>query len=91
MTTKPRAETLFLSKIIVVLRKSILDPQGKAVEHAIGTLNVASIRDVRIGKYIEMKLAAKNAASARAMTEDICKRLLANPVMEDSHFEIEKL
>jgi phosphoribosylformylglycinamidine synthase len=82
---------VFLSKIKVTLRKSILDPQGKAVEHAIGTMNVGNVKDVRMGKYIEMKVDVADEASARAATEEVCRKLLANPVMEDYHFEIEKV
>jgi phosphoribosylformylglycinamidine synthase subunit PurS len=79
---------MFLAKIKVTLRKSILDPQGKAVEHAIGTMNVGAIRDVRIGRYIELKVDAVDEAVARTVTEEVCKKLLANPVMEDYHFEL---
>lgn len=82
---------MYLSKIRVTLRKSILDPQGKAVEHAIGTMNVGGIKDVRMGKYIEMKVDTTDEASAKATTEEVCKKLLANSVMEDYHFEIEKV
>ena len=82
---------MYLSKIRVTLRKSILDPQGKAIEHAIGTMNVGGIKDVRMGKYIEMKVEATDEALATAATEEVCKKLLANSVMEDYHFEIEKL
>jgi len=81
---------MYIAKIRITLRKSILDPQGKAVEHAIATLNVGSVRDVRMGKYIEMKIGANDEASARASAETVCKKLLANPVMEDYHFELEK-
>ena len=82
---------MFKSKIRVTLRPSILDPQGKAVEHAIGTLGVGVVQDVRMGKYIEMKVDARTEAEARRTTEDVCKKLLANPVMEDFIFEIERL
>ncbi len=82
---------MYLSKIKITLRKSILDPQGKAVEHAIGTMNVGSIKDVRMGKYIEMKIDADNESHARTATEEVCKKLLANPVMEDFSIEIEKM
>ena len=82
---------MFLSKIIVTLRPSILDPQGKAVEHAVASLNVGTFRDVRIGKYIEMKVDASDETAARSATEEVCRKLLANPVMEDYRFEIVKL
>ncbi|MBI4535510.1 MAG: phosphoribosylformylglycinamidine synthase subunit PurS [Ignavibacteriae bacterium] len=82
---------MYLSKIRVTLRKSILDPQGKAVEHAIGSLGLLGVGEVRMGKYIELKVDSRNETAARNTTEEVCKKLLANPVMEDYHFEIEKL
>jgi phosphoribosylformylglycinamidine synthase PurS subunit len=82
---------VYLSKIHVTLRPSILDPQGKAVEHAIGTLSVGTVRDVRMGKYIELKVEAATIDEARRTTEDVCRKLLANPVMEDFTFETEKM
>ncbi len=81
---------MFHAKVRITLRKSILDPQGKAVEHAIGTLNVGTIHDVRVGKFIEMKVDVQDEAGARAATEEVCKKLLANPVMEDYYIELEK-
>ena len=80
--------TLFRSKIRVTLRKSILDPQGKAVEHAISTLGVKGVTDVRMGKYVEFNVDGKAEADAKRATEEVCKKLLANPVMEDYTFEI---
>ena len=81
---------LFTAKIRVTLRPSILDPQGKAVEHAIASLGTARVSGVRIGKYIEARIDAPNEAEARGAAEDVCKRLLANPVMEDFTCEIAK-
>jgi phosphoribosylformylglycinamidine synthase PurS subunit len=83
------ASRKFRARITVTLRKSILDPQGKAVEHAIGMLNVGAVADVRIGKHIELKIDAANTTSARTIVDAVCKKLLANPVMEDYHFELE--
>jgi phosphoribosylformylglycinamidine synthase len=82
---------VFLARIRVTLRPSILDPQGKAVAHAIGTLNVGPVQDVRMGKYVEMKIRAASEAEARKITEDVCTKLLANPVMEDYTFEVSKI
>jgi phosphoribosylformylglycinamidine synthase PurS subunit len=82
---------MYLARIIVTLRPSILDPQGKAVEHAIGTMNIGAFKDVRIGKYIEMKLDAADETTAQAATDEVCRKLLANPVMEDYRFELVKL
>ncbi len=80
----------YTARIHVTLRPSILDPQGKAVEHAIATLGVQSVHDVRIGKFIELKVEGGSEAEARQKTEQVCRKLLANPVMEDYTFEIQK-
>ncbi len=82
---------MFLARVKVTLRPSILDPQGKAVAHAIGTLNVGPVVEVRMGKYIEMKIQASSETEARRITEDVCKKLLANPVMEDYSYEVSAL
>ncbi len=81
---------MYLSKIRVTLRKSILDPQGKAVEQAVSTLGIKGVSDVRIGKYVEFHMDGATEAEAKQATEEVCKKLLANPVMEDYHFEIQK-
>ena len=87
----PEGDAVYISKIRVTLRPSILDPQGKAVEHAIGTLAVGTVSDVRMGKYIELKVEAASVDEARRISEEVCRKLLANPVMEDFTFETEKI
>jgi phosphoribosylformylglycinamidine synthase subunit PurS len=82
---------MFLSKVTVTLRKSILDPQGKAVEHAVSTLGLRGVHDVRIGKYIEFRIEGDSAAEAQQVAEEVCKKLLANPVMEDYDVGIQKM
>jgi phosphoribosylformylglycinamidine synthase subunit PurS len=79
---------VYIAKIRVTLRPSILDPQGKAVQHAIASLGVDAVSDVRMGKYIEVKIDGRSEADARKATEDICRKLLANPVMEDYAYEL---
>ena len=79
---------MFIAKIRVTLRPSILDPQGKAVQHAIASLGAGTVSDVRIGKYIEARIDAPTEAEARRTADDVCRKLLANPVMEDYTFEI---
>ena len=81
----------YRSRIRVTLRKSILDPQGKAVKNAIETLGVRGIQDVRMGKYIELQVDGLSEADAKETTEEVCKKLLANPVMEDYHFDVERM
>jgi phosphoribosylformylglycinamidine synthase len=79
---------VFIARIQVTLRPSILDPQGKAVQHAIATLGVSAVKDVRIGKYVELTVDERSEEGARKATEEVCKKLLANPVMEDFSFEL---
>jgi phosphoribosylformylglycinamidine synthase PurS subunit len=82
---------VYLAKINVTLRTSILDPQGKAVRHAISSLGMDQVSDVRMGKYIEMKISSDDHAEAERVTSEACRRLLANPVMENFHYTLEKL
>lgn len=82
---------MFIAKIVVTLRTSILDPQGKAVHHALESLGLGSVYDVRIGKHVQMKIESSSVEEARRITEEACKKLIANPVMEDYSFSIEKV
>jgi phosphoribosylformylglycinamidine synthase subunit PurS len=79
---------MFTAKIKVTLRKTILDPQGKTVEHSLKSLGYDNISNTRIGKYIEMKIDVNSKDEAAVIAEESCKRLLSNPVMEDYEFEI---
>ena len=82
---------MFLARVHVTLRKSILDPQGKAVEHAVATLGMEGVQDVRIGKYIEFRIDGGDEKQVRTVAENVCRKLLANPVMEDYALEVEKV
>ncbi len=79
---------MYTAKIHVSIRKTILDPQGKAVEHSLKSLGFDSIEDTRIGKFIELKINAKSKEEAQRITEEACRKLLANPVMEDFEFRV---
>ncbi len=81
---------VFHSDITVTLRKSILDPQGKAVEHAIHTLGLTSVANVRMGKHIELSIDSPTPEEAERITDEVCKKLLANQVMEDYSFTVKK-
>lgn len=82
---------MYSAKIKITLRKSILDPQGKAVEHSLQSLGYGSIKDTRIGKYVELKIDAKSELEAKKITGEVCDKLLANTVMEDYEYEIESI
>ncbi|MEM8936225.1 MAG: phosphoribosylformylglycinamidine synthase subunit PurS [Pseudomonadota bacterium] len=77
------------AKIIITLKNGVLDPQGKAIEGALEGLGFGGVSEVRQGKEIEMTLAETDEAAARAQIEEMCKKLLANPVMENYAIEIE--
>lgn len=83
--------SLYHSKILVILRKSILDPQGKAVEQGIHSLGYDKIKNVRMGKYIELNVSTESKEEAERITKEVCEKLLANPVMEDFTFTVEKV
>ena len=74
--------------ICITLKAGLLDVQGKTVKSALESLGFKQITDVRIGRYIELELSGSNAASAKGDAERMCKRLLANPVVETYHIEI---
>ena len=76
------------ARVEVTLKPGVLDPQGEAVRHALGALGFEGVGEVRIGKVIEVDLAATDAAAARAEVEAMCQRLLANTVIEDYAVEI---
>lgn len=78
------------ARIKITLKHGVLDPQGKAIENALGSLGFSGITEVRQGKYIEVDLAEQDEASARAKVEKICKDLLANTVIENYAFELVK-
>lgn len=79
---------MFIATINVTLRQSILDVQGKAVELGLHTLGLDSVKNIRIGKSIQMAIDVATEAEARRVTEEACKKLLANTVMEDFTFTI---
>ncbi len=78
------------AKIYVTLKPSVLDPQGKAIHHAVETIGYAGIEDVRQGKYFEVTLdGALTPDEARAEIERMAKDVLSNPVIEDFRVELE--
>ncbi len=78
----------FTAHINIMPHKELLDPQGKAVTGALHNLDLAGVQDVRIGKRISLQLDASDESAARVMTEEACRKLLANPVMETFEFSI---
>lgn len=77
-----------LVKVFVTLKEGVLDPQGKAVENSLHSLGFDAVREVRVGKYLELSLDADAAADAAQQARRMCEKLLANPVIEDYRFEV---
>ena len=81
---------LFHARVLGSLRPSVLDPAGEATRAAAGRLGVEGVRRLRIGKAIELELEAPDRNTAQTRLERLSDRLLANPVIEDWHLEIEE-
>jgi phosphoribosylformylglycinamidine synthase len=77
-----------LARVYVTPKRGILDPQGKAVQQALHVLGFTEVGDVRVGKYIELRLKDVDAAAARGRVTTMCERLLANGVIEDFRVEV---
>jgi phosphoribosylformylglycinamidine synthase len=77
------------ARVIVTLKDGILDPQGKAIEGALKSLDVPGVASVRQGKIFDIELTEADSAKAEALLKDACEKLLANLVVED--FRIERL
>lgn len=76
------------AKVTVTLKSGVLDPQGRAIEGALKSLGWKGVKNVRVGKSIELEVDEKDAKSAKAAVEKMCEKLLANPVTEKSQIEI---
>ena len=70
-------------KVVVTLKSGVLDPQGKAILQTLNGMNFKEAKDVRQGKYFDIEINENNESKAKSMAEDMCKKLLANLVIED--------
>ncbi len=86
--SKERQGNTLKVKIYVTLKKGILDPQGKAVEHALATLGFDSASNVRVGKFLELDLSEQAKDQAEVTVKAMCEKLLANTVIEEYHYEV---
>ncbi|MGH8337595.1 MAG: phosphoribosylformylglycinamidine synthase subunit PurS [Gammaproteobacteria bacterium] len=78
------------ARIRITLKNGVLDPQGKAIASALGSLGFGGVEDVRQGKYIEVEFNEADEAAAKDQVERMCKDLLANTVIENYAFELVK-
>ena len=73
------------ARVVITLKKTIMDAQGQIVENALHNLGYFGVANLRIGKYVEMEVNGED----KARVDEMCKRLLANPIIEDFRVEIE--
>ncbi len=76
------------AKIYVTLKDGILDPQGKAIQQSLETLGYQGLQDIRVGKYIEIKMPNRSIDLVQQDLKEMCEKLLANTVIEEYRFEI---
>ena len=76
-------------RVFVRLKQGVLDVQGKAVEHGLANIGIENVGDVRIGKLVELEVDCDDWGSAEARAEELCQKLLANPIIED--YEIQEI
>ena len=82
---------MYLAKIYVTLKPAVNDPQGLTVKGGLRMLGFDNIQSVRVGKYMEVRLEEKDGSKAEEEVREMCRKLLANPVIEDFRFELEEI
>ena len=70
-------------KVVVTLKNGVLDPQGKAIQQTLNGMGFADVKDIRQGKYFDIEVNETNEENAKNKVDDMCKKLLANLVIED--------
>jgi phosphoribosylformylglycinamidine synthase PurS subunit len=78
------------ARVFVTLKREVLDPQGEAVRRALQTLGFGDVANVRVGKLIELELSGDASRDRASELTAMCEKLLANPVVEDFSFELDK-
>ena len=79
---------MYKVEIKITLKSGVVDPQGDAVKNSLKSLNIDQVGDVRVGKLIQLTVDEPDKSKAKAMTEQACERLLANPVIENYEYEL---
>lgn len=80
---------MFLARVYVTLKPTVNDPQGLTIRGGLHSLGFDSVEGVRAGKYLEIRVEGNDLGAAEAQVTEMCRKLLANPVIEDFRFEIE--
>ena len=79
---------MYLARVYVTLKPTVNDPQGLTIRGALHSLGFSDVESVRAGKYLEVRLDAKDKKRAQKQLTEMCRKLLANPVIEDFRFEL---
>jgi len=82
---------MYLAKVYITLKPTVNDPQGLTIKGGLGMLGFRGVKSVRAGKYMEIQLEGKDLSQAREQVQEMCRQLLANPVIEDYRFEVEEI
>ncbi len=82
---------MYLAKIVITLKPTVNDPQGITIGSGLQDLGYTSVESVRAGKYMEVQVADDDADSAARQVSEMCDKLLANPIIEDYRFELERV
>ncbi|MGI8549211.1 MAG: phosphoribosylformylglycinamidine synthase subunit PurS [Dehalococcoidia bacterium] len=83
--------TLYLARVYITLKPTVNDPQGLTIQGALHSLGYREVQSVRAGKYLEIRFPASDEDTGRRTVEEMCRKLLANPVIEDFRFELEEI
>ncbi len=81
---------MFLARVYVTLKPTVNDPQGLTIRGGLHSLGFDSVESVRAGKYLEIRLDGSERTAAEAQVTEMCRKLLANPIIEDFRFELEE-
>jgi len=79
---------MYLAKVYITLKPTVNDPQGLTIKGALHNLGFQDVSSVRAGKYIEIEVNEDDLAQAREQVQEMCRKLLANPVIENFRFEL---
>ena len=82
---------MFLAKVFISLKPTVNDPQGQTIQGGLRQLGFDTVRGVRAGKYMEVRLADDEEDEAARKVTEMCDKLLANPIIEDFRFELERV
>ena len=80
---------MYLAKVYITLKPTVNDPQGLTIKGALHNLGFPNVESVRAGKYMEIQINEKDLSKAKEQLEGMCRKLLANPVIENFRFELE--